>query len=75
MKLDGKELAKRNLAQKAENDKLLEEPHAVQKEILDRGDHITQMMSLIEAIHSKDPEAAHKHMMSYAQSSSKKEEE
>lgn len=72
MKIDGKEIAKQNMARKAENDKLKEGGEDIKKEMLDRGAHIDHMFSFIEAIHSKDPDAAHKHMLAYAESASKK---
>lgn len=72
MKVDGKEIARQNLARKAENDKLKSGGQDVKNEIAERGAHINSMFSFIEAIHSKDPEAAHKHMMDYASSISGK---
>ncbi len=72
MKVDGKEIAKANLAKRASNEKMgAEAGPAVQEEILDTGAHINHMASMIEAVHSKDPQAAHKHMLAYAQSMAK----
>jgi len=65
MKVDGKELA-RNAARIKKNASLEGEGHVSNKEQEGMGAHIQCMMSLIEAIHHKDPEAAHKHIMEYS---------
>jgi DNA-binding GntR family transcriptional regulator len=72
MKVDGKEIARQNMARKKENDELKSGGEDIKNEIESRGDHIAHMFSMIEAIHAKDPEMAHKHMMAYAESASKK---
>lgn len=72
MKIDGKDIARQNMARKAEMDKLKSGGEDIKEEIVDRGAHFDHMLSLIEAIHDKDPDAAHKHMMAYADSASKK---
>ena len=72
MKVDGKAIAKANLAKRASNEKMgSDAAPALQEEILDRGAHIDHMFSMTEAVHAKDPKAAHKHMMAYAQSMAK----
>lgn len=74
MKVDGKAIAKANLAQRASNQNDAKEAtNSEEEQIVDRGAHIDHMFSFIEAMHSKDPSSAHKHMMAYAQSMSKSE--
>ena len=74
MKLDGKEIAQKAMAHKAENDKLEKEPREVQAEILETGSHIKEMMSFIESVHNKDPEKAHAAMIAYAKAHAQKAE-
>ncbi len=67
MKLDGKEMARANLAKRAENKKDGDDaPEEVQGEIADQGEHVKAMGSMIEAIHNKDPVMAHDCMIRYA---------
>ena len=74
MKVDGKSLAKEAIARKKENESLEKEGHKSEREQEAMGSHISEMASFIEAIHHKDPEKAHKHMMNYASFSVKPSE-
>lgn len=66
--MDGKEMARANLAKRAENKKDGDAaPKEVEGEIADQGEHVKAMGSMIEAIHNKDPEMAHQHMIKYAE--------
>ena len=65
MKIDAKSLAK-NDARIKKNAELTNEGHVMQREGEAMGEHIKAMMSLIESIHHKDPEAAHQHIVAYA---------
>lgn len=67
MKLDGREIARANLAVRKENQRIGDEaPMDVQSAIMDQGAHIKAMLSLIEAIHSKEPQAAHEALADYS---------
>lgn len=76
MKMDGKEMARANLAKRAENKKIGDEaPEEVEGEIEDQGEHVKAMGSMIEAIHNKDPVMAHDMMVKYAQAYAKMKSE
>jgi hypothetical protein len=65
MKIDGAEIARAE-ARKKKNMDLEKEGHESNKEQEMEGSHIKAMASFIEAIHHKDPEAAHMHISEYA---------
>lgn len=65
MKFDGKAIAQAAM-EKKKNEKLESTGEDMVREQEKEGSHIKAMMSLIEAIHHKDPETAHKHMVEYA---------
>lgn len=76
MKIDGKELARANLAKRMENKRDGDAaPEEVEGEIQEQGAHIKDMANLIEAIHGKDAKMAHECMMEYAKSYSKMKSE
>jgi len=76
MKLDGKEMARANLAKRKENQKDGDAaPEEVEGEIQDQGEHVKAMGSMIEAIHNKDPVMAHDCMVQYAKAYSKMKSE
>lgn len=61
MKVDGKALAKEH-AKHSRQPELRDEGKVVEKEVLDMGNHIQSMYSVIEAIHNKDAPKAHEHL-------------
>lgn len=69
MKIDAKALVAKHSKQR----ELGKEGQQTINEVADRGEHISHMMSLIEAVHKKDPQAAHEHMINYAKSQSAKD--
>ncbi len=73
MKISGSEIAKAAMRKK-ENASLEKEGDAEVRDQEQAGNHIEAMLSLIEAIHHKDPEMAHKHMMDYASKATMKKE-
>jgi len=64
MKIDGKTIAQAVMRQK-ENSKLTDEGQQTIDDIQDRGDHILEMASVVEAIHQKDAEKVHNHLDRY----------
>ena len=64
MKVDGKSIAQAIMRQK-ENAKLTEEGKNTIDDIRNRGDHILQMASVVDAIHEKNPEKVHEHLDKY----------
>ncbi len=72
MKVDGREIAKAE-ARKKENMKLEKEGEVTIREQEAEGDHIKAMASFIEAIHHKDPEMAHMHIMDYVKKAAQKD--
>jgi len=65
MKIDAKQLALKH-AKHSKQPELVKEGQQTINEVIDEGAHIDLMASLIEAVHKKDPQAAHLHMMSYS---------
>lgn len=65
MKIDGAEIARAKMKKK-ENMEFEKEGHKSEREQEEEGGHIKAMASFIEAIHHKEPEKAHDHMMDYA---------
>lgn len=65
MKIDAKELALRHVKHSTQKE-LGKEGERTINEVIDRGAHIDLMASMIEAIHKKDSQAAHEHMMAYS---------
>jgi hypothetical protein len=60
MRIDGAQIAK-DAMHKIGSKKFDKEGSVVEQEVMDRGKGIANMMSLIEAIHAKDADAAHSH--------------
>jgi len=76
MKMDGKEIARANLARRAMNKKDGDDASSeVQGEIQDQGAHLKEMMDFIEHVHGRDAKGAHESMMKYAQAYSKMKSE
>lgn len=76
MKMDGKEIARANLARRAMNQKDGDDaPKEVNGEIQDQGAHIKEMMDFIEHVHGKDAAKAHESMSKYAQAYAKMKSE
>lgn len=67
MKIDGKAIAR---AMSKSNSDLVNEGHETIREQEEMGAHIKAMASFIEAIHHKDPEAAHSHLNDYMKNKS-----
>lgn len=66
MKIDGKKIAQ-EMKKKKDSDMDLKKDLPAEKDGA-TGSHLIYMSSFMDAIHAKDPEMAHKHMMDYARS-------
>lgn len=73
MKIDGKKIAQEMKKKKEDSGADLKKDLPAEKDGA-TGSHLMYMSSFIDAMHAKDPEMAHKHLMEYAKHATKIEE-